>query len=126
MTAHEVNFDGLVGARTIMPGYRFGNMSIDPPPFSGVESSSGGRSRAAKDESFGGCHGFPEAVIRRMSGLFIPALRQLGFTGSDEQILDKVASGRAGFQREFRVANVEFGMRRRFAHRQTRWTGKFT
>lgn len=35
--------------------------------------------------------GFPQAVIPPHERPFIPALRQLGFTGSDEQILDKVA-----------------------------------
>ncbi len=39
---------------------------------------------------------------------FIPVLRQLGFSGSDEQVLEKVArQGTAlAFQRQLRFANV--------------------
>nr|VUD22436.1 succinylarginine dihydrolase [Salmonella sp. NCTC 7297] len=54
MTACEVNFDGLVGLTHHYAGLSFGNEASTPPPFSGVEPSSGGKAGAAKDESSGG------------------------------------------------------------------------
>ncbi len=51
--AHEVNFDGLVGLTHHYAGLSFGNEASTSPPFSGgVESSSGGKAGAAKDESW--------------------------------------------------------------------------
>ncbi|SUG48072.1 succinylarginine dihydrolase [Salmonella enterica subsp. arizonae] len=55
MTAHEVNFDGLVGLTHHYAGLSFGNEASTRHRFSGGEPSSGGEAGAAKDESTGGC-----------------------------------------------------------------------
>ncbi|VDZ79285.1 succinylarginine dihydrolase [Salmonella bongori] len=72
--------------------------------------------------------GFPQAVIPPHERPFIPALRQLGFSGSDEQILDKVSrqAPALAFQRELRFANVGSECGDGVSVRRRAWMGKFT
>ncbi|XPE41453.1 N-succinylarginine dihydrolase [Shigella flexneri] len=86
------------------------------------QPASGGEARSAKDESVGGC-GFSSGGDPPPRAAFIPVLRQLGFSGSDEQVLEKVARqaphwlSSASSASPMWVANAAT-----FALQQIRWT----
>ncbi|ECZ3389816.1 succinylarginine dihydrolase, partial [Salmonella enterica subsp. enterica serovar Kentucky] len=90
MTAHEVNFDGLVGLTHHYAGLSFGNEASTRHRFQVSNPRLAVKQGLLKMKALADA-GFPQAVIPPHERPFIPALRQLGFTGSDEQILDKVA-----------------------------------
>lgn len=90
MKAREVNFDGLVGPTHHYAGLSFGNVASAQHRFQvsnpRLAAKQGLRKMKALAEA-----GYPQAVIPPHERPFIPALRQLGFAGRDEQILAKVA-----------------------------------
>ncbi|EBX1761474.1 succinylarginine dihydrolase, partial [Salmonella enterica subsp. enterica serovar Enteritidis] len=90
MTAHEVNFDGLVGLTHHYAGLSFGNEASTRHRFQVSNPRLAVKQGLLKMKALADA-GFLQAVIPPHERPFIPALRQLGFTGSDEQILDKVA-----------------------------------
>ena len=96
MNACEVNFDGLVGLTHHYADIVVCNEASPVTVFRCLT-----RDRWAKQgyENESPCRcGIPRAVIPPHERPFIPVLRQLGFSGSDEQVLEKVArQHRTGF-----------------------------
>lgn len=106
MNAWEVNFDGLVGLTHHYAGLSFGNEASTRHRFQVSNPRLAAKQGLLKMKKLADA-GFPQAVIPPHERPFIPVLRQLGFSGSDEQVLEKVAPGTAlAFQRQFRFANV--------------------
>jgi succinylarginine dihydrolase len=65
-------------------------MSLDEAPLSGVEPAAGGKAGAEKMKALADA-GYPQAVIPPQERPNVPLLRQLGFSGSDEQVVEKAA-----------------------------------
>ncbi|WP_105901699.1 N-succinylarginine dihydrolase [Vibrio gangliei] len=91
MKAYEVNFDGLVGLTHHYAGLSFGNVAstsnqnaVSNPKLAALQGLK--KMKALSDM------GFKQAVLPPHERPHIPTLRQLGFSGSDEQILAAVAS----------------------------------
>lgn len=90
MNAWEVNFDGLVGLTHHYAGLSFGNEASTRHRFQVSNPRLAAKQGLLKMKKLAGA-GFPQAVIPPHERPFIPVLRQLGFSGSDEQVLEKVA-----------------------------------
>lgn len=91
MTAHEVNFDGLVGLTHHYAGLSFGNEAstkhrnqVSNPKLAAKQGLL--KMKALSDA------GFPQAVIPPQERPNVAVLRQLGFSGSDEQVVAKAAA----------------------------------
>ncbi|MFE8070785.1 N-succinylarginine dihydrolase [Marinobacteraceae bacterium S3BR75-40.1] len=88
--ANEANFDGLVGPTHNYAGLSWGNVASH----SNVRSESNPREAAlqglAKMKALAD-RGFVQGILPPHERPHIPTLRQLGFSGSDEQVLAKVA-----------------------------------
>ncbi|WP_312410059.1 N-succinylarginine dihydrolase [Pseudescherichia sp.] len=91
MKAHEVNFDGLVGLTHHYAGLSFGNEAstkhrnqVSNPKLAAKQGLL--KMKALSDA------GFPQAVIPPQERPNIAVLRQLGFSGSDEQVVAKAAT----------------------------------
>jgi len=91
MKAHEVNFDGLVGLTHHYAGLSFGNEAstthrnqISNPKLAAKQGLL--KMKALSDA------GFPQAVIPPQERPNVAVLRQLGFSGSDEQVVAKAAA----------------------------------
>lgn len=89
MKAREVNFDGLVGLTHHYAGLSFGNEASTKHRFQVSNPRLAAKQGLLKMKALADA-GFPQAVIPHERP-FIPVLRQLGFSGSDEQVLEKVA-----------------------------------
>lgn len=89
MNAREVNFDGLVGLTHHYAGLSFGNVASTQHRFQVSNPRLAAKQGLQKMKALADA-GYPQAVIPPHERPFIPALRQLGFSGSDEQILAKV------------------------------------
>ena len=90
MNAWEVNFDGLVGLTHHYAGLSFGNKASTRHRFQVSNPRQAAKQGLLKMKALADA-GFPQAVIPPHERPFIPVLRQLGFSGSDEQVLEKVA-----------------------------------
>lgn len=90
MNAWEVNFDGLVGLTHHYAGLSFGNEASTSHRFQVSNPRLAAKQGLLKMKALADL-GFPQAVIPPHERPFIPVLRQLGFSGSDEQVLEKVA-----------------------------------
>ncbi|MED9500687.1 N-succinylarginine dihydrolase [Escherichia marmotae] len=90
MNAREVNFDGLVGLTHHYAGLSFGNEASTRHRFQVSNPRLAAKQCLLKMKALADA-GFPQAVIPPHERPFIPVLRQLGFSGSDEQVLEKVA-----------------------------------
>ncbi|HAU8790194.1 TPA: hypothetical protein JEW24_000524 [Escherichia coli] len=90
MNAWEVNFDGLVGLTHHYAGLSFGNEASTRHRFQVSNPRQAAKQGLLKMKALADA-GFPQAVIPPHERPFIPVLRQLGFSGSDEQVLEKVA-----------------------------------
>lgn len=91
MKAHEVNFDGLVGLTHHYAGLSFGNEAstkhrnqVSNPKLAAKQGLL--KMKALSDA------GFPQAVIPPQERPNVAVLRQLGFNGSDEQVVAKAAA----------------------------------
>lgn len=91
MKAHEVNFDGLVGLTHHYAGLSFGNEAstkhrnqVSNPKLAAKQGLL--KMKALSDA------GFPQAVIPPHERPNVAVLRQLGFSGSDEQVVAKAAA----------------------------------
>ena len=104
MNAWEVNFDGLVGLTHHYAGLSFGNEASTRHRFQVSNPRQAAKQGLLKMKALADA-GFPQAVIPPHERPFIPVLRQLGFSGSDEQVLEKVAR-QAPHWLQFRFANV--------------------
>lgn len=90
MKAREVNFDGLVGLTHHYAGLSFGNEASTRHRFQISNPRLAAKQGLLKMKALADA-GYPQAVIPPHERPFIPALRQLGFSGSDEQVIEKVA-----------------------------------
>lgn len=90
MNACEVNFDGLVGLTHHYAGLSFGNEASTRHRFQVSNPRLAAKQGLLKMKALADA-GFPQAVIPPHERPHIPVLRQLGFRGSDEQVLENVA-----------------------------------
>ncbi len=90
MTAREVNFDGLPGLTHHYAGLSFGNEAstrhrhrVSNPQLAAKQGLK--KMKALADA------GYPQAVIPPHERPSVPLLRQLGFSGGDEQVVARAA-----------------------------------
>lgn len=106
MKAREVNFDGLVGLTHHYAGLSFGNEASTRHRFQVSNPRLAAKQGLLKMKALADA-GFPQAVIPPHERPYIPVLRQLGFSGSDERIWKGGASGATlAFQRQLGLADV--------------------
>ncbi|MQP51149.1 N-succinylarginine dihydrolase, partial [Escherichia coli] len=91
MSAREVNFDGLVGLTHHYAGLSFGNEASTRHRFQVSSPKTAAKQGLLKMKALADA-GFLQAVIPPLERPNIAALRQLGFDGSDEQVLAKAAA----------------------------------
>ncbi len=91
MKAREVNFDGLVGLTHHYAGLSFGNEASTAHRFQVSNPKLAAKQGLLKMKALTDL-GFPQAVIPPHERPNIPVLRQLGFTGSDEQVIARAAA----------------------------------
>ena len=90
MKAHEVNFDGLVGLTHHYAGLSFGNEASTKHRNQVSNPKLAAKQGLLKMKSLSDA-GFPQAVIPPQERPNVAVLRQLGFSGSDEQVVAKAA-----------------------------------
>lgn len=124
MKAREVNFDGLVGLTHHYAGLSFGNEASTKHQFQVSNPKLAAKQGLQKMKALADA-GFPQAVILPQERPNVAVLRQLGFTGSDEQVVEKRARKRRICSRR-RAPPPLCGWRtRRPSHRQPiRWMAK--
>ncbi|MGK9171765.1 N-succinylarginine dihydrolase [Yokenella regensburgei] len=91
MKAREVNFDGLVGPTHHYAGLSFGNEASTKHRDRLSNPRLAARQGLLKMKALSDA-GFAQAVIPPQERPHLPVLRQLGFSGSDEQIIGRVAT----------------------------------
>lgn len=91
MTAREVNFDGLVGLTHHYAGLSFGNEASTAHRFRTSNPKLAAKQGLLKMKTLADL-GFAQAVIPPHERPNIAVLRQLGFTGSDEQVIARAAA----------------------------------
>lgn len=91
MNAWEVNFDGLVGLTHHYAGLSFGNEASTKHRFQVSNPQLAAKQGLLKMKALADM-GYKQAVIPPQERPNVPLLRQLGFSGSDEQIVEKVAT----------------------------------
>ncbi|WP_039058185.1 N-succinylarginine dihydrolase [Enterobacter sp. Bisph1] len=91
MKAREVNFDGLVGLTHHYAGLSFGNEASTKHRFRVSNPKLAAKQGLLKMKALADA-GFPQGVIPPQERPNIAVLRQLGFSGSDEQVVEKAAS----------------------------------
>lgn len=91
MTAREVNFDGLVGLTHHYAGLSFGNEASTAHRFRTSNPKLAAKQGLLKMKALADM-GFAQAVIPPHERPNIAVLRQLGFTGSDEQVIARAAA----------------------------------
>lgn len=91
MKAREVNFDGLVGLTHHYAGLSFGNEASTRHRFQVSNPKLAAKQGLMKMKALADA-GFPQAVIPPHERPNVPVLRQLGFSGSDEQVVEKAAA----------------------------------
>jgi succinylarginine dihydrolase len=90
MTAREVNFDGLVGLTHHYAGLSFGNEASTKHQFRVSNPKLAAKQGLLKMKALADA-GFAQGVIPPQERPNIPLLRQLGFGGTDAQIVERVA-----------------------------------
>jgi len=90
MKAREANFDGLVGLTHHYAGLSFGNEASTKHQFRVSNPKLAAKQGLLKMKALADA-GFPQGVIPPQERPNVPVLRQLGFTGTDAQIVERVA-----------------------------------
>lgn len=90
MKTREVNFDGLVGPTHHYAGLSFGNEASTKHRFQISNPKLAAKQGLLKMKALAD-DGFAQAVIPPHERPNVPVLRQLGFSGSDEQVVEKAA-----------------------------------
>lgn len=90
MSAYEVNFDGLVGLTHHYAGLSFGNVASTSNKNTPANPKLAAKQGLQKMKTLSNM-GFKQGVLPPQERPHIPVLRQLGFTGSDAQIIAAVA-----------------------------------
>ncbi|STU86136.1 succinylarginine dihydrolase [Klebsiella pneumoniae subsp. ozaenae] len=85
MTAREVNFDGLPGLTHHYAGLSFGNEASTRHRYRVSNPQLAAKQGLKKMKALADA-GYPQAVIPPQKRPNVPLLRQLGFSGSDEQV----------------------------------------
>lgn len=88
MKAREVNFDGLVGLTHHYAGLSFGNEASTKHRFQVSNPKLAAKQGLLKMKALADA-GFPQAVIPPQERPNVAVLRQLGFSGTDEQVVEK-------------------------------------
>jgi succinylarginine dihydrolase len=91
MKAREVNFDGLVGLTHHYAGLSFGNEASTKHRFQVSNPKLAAKQGLQKMKALADA-GFVQAVIPPQERPNVDVLRQLGFSGSDEQVVEKVGT----------------------------------
>ncbi|MDR9890026.1 N-succinylarginine dihydrolase [Pseudenterobacter timonensis] len=91
MKAREVNFDGLVGLTHHYAGLSFGNEASTKHRFQVSNPRLAAKQGLLKMKALADA-GFPQAVIPPQERPNVAVLRQLGFSGSDEQVVEKAGT----------------------------------
>ncbi|MCU6671230.1 N-succinylarginine dihydrolase [Enterobacteriaceae bacterium H4N4] len=91
MKAREVNFDGLVGLTHHYAGLSFGNEASTKHRFQVSNPKLAAKQGLLKMKTLADA-GFPQAVIPPQERPNVGVLRQLGFTGTDEQVVEKAGT----------------------------------
>ncbi|MDK9587565.1 N-succinylarginine dihydrolase [Lelliottia wanjuensis] len=91
MKAHEVNFDGLVGLTHHYAGLSFGNEASTKHRFQISNPKLAAKQGLQKMKALADA-GFPQALIPPQERPNVEVLRQLGFSGSDEQVVEKAGT----------------------------------
>ncbi|WP_435930043.1 N-succinylarginine dihydrolase [Dryocola sp. BD613] len=90
MKAREVNFDGLVGLTHHYAGLSFGNEASTTHRYRVSNPKLAAKQGLLKMKALADA-GFPQGVIAPQERPNVPVLRQLGFTGSDAQVVERAA-----------------------------------
>ncbi len=90
MKAREVNFDGLPGLTHHYAGLSFGNEASTKHRYRVSNPQLAAKQGLKKMKALADA-GYPQALIPPQERSNIPLLRQIGFSGSDEQVLEKAA-----------------------------------
>lgn len=90
MKAWEVNFDGLPGLTHHYAGLSFGNEASTKHRYRVSNPQLAAKQGLKKMKALADA-GYPQALIPPQERPNIPLLRQIGFDGSDEQVLEKAA-----------------------------------
>ncbi len=91
MKAREVNFDGLVGLTHHYAGLSFGNEASTKHRDQVSNPRLAAKQGLLKMKTLSDA-GFPQAVIPPQERPHVGILRQLGFSGSDERVVEKAAA----------------------------------
>ncbi|MRS13427.1 N-succinylarginine dihydrolase [Enterobacteriaceae bacterium RIT691] len=91
MSAWEVNFDGLPGLTHHYAGLSFGNEASTKHRFRVSNPQLAAKQGLLKMKALADM-GFKQAVLPPQERPNLPLLRQLGYSGSDEQVLEKAAT----------------------------------
>ncbi|KFD19925.1 N-succinylarginine dihydrolase [Yokenella regensburgei] len=91
MNAWEVNFDGLVGLTHHYAGLSFGNEASTKHRFQVSNPQLAAKQGLLKMKALADA-GFKQAVIPPQERPNVALLRQIGFSGTDEQVVEKAAS----------------------------------
>lgn len=90
MKAFEVNFDGLPGLTHHYAGLSFGNEASTRHRYRVSNPQLAAKQGLKKMKALADA-GYPQAVIPPQERPNVPLLRQLGFSGSDPQVIEKAA-----------------------------------
>ncbi len=90
MSAFEVNFDGLVGPTHNYAGLSFGNVASTNNKSAVANPKQAALQGLAKMKALADM-GFKQGVLPPQSRPCVPTLRQLGFTGSDQEVVAQAA-----------------------------------
>lgn len=90
MRAYEVNFDGLVGPTHNYAGLSYGNMASQANLKQSSNPKEAAKQGLRKMKALAD-QGFQQAVLPPLQRPDLNFLRQIGFTGSDAQVLSKAA-----------------------------------
>ncbi len=91
MKAREVNFDGLVGLTHHYAGLSFGNEASTKHRFQVSNPKLAAKQGLLKMKALSDA-GFPQAVIPPQERPNVAVLRQLGFSGTDEEVVEKAGT----------------------------------
>ena len=90
MKSFEVNFDGLVGPTHNYGGLSFGNVASQSNSQQGSNPREAARQGLAKMKALADM-GFKQGVLAPQERPDVAALRRLGFTGSDAEVIQRAA-----------------------------------
>ena len=91
MSGYEVNFDGLVGPTHHYAGLSFGNEASTRNQYQVSNPQMAAKQSLLKMKALADA-GFPQAVIPPQERPNVAVLRQLGFSGTDEQVVEKAGT----------------------------------